>query len=244
MKIPGIKVFCHAVDLPGGREILQEQLSLLRTSGLAHVADIYIHCNYNMHSYIWALEEYKDYLNIKFVNFDAEPKDYETVTLMHLHDVCTMEEDNIPILYLHAKGVTRIEHSTIPDINANNKAWRHCLEYFCIERWGDCVQKLLYEGYDCAGAGWVVEPFKCFAGNIWWASSQYIKNLPSWQRPKGAKYSHQFPKLMQDPWGEYRMENEGWIGFGNPKAYCMHSINQDPYVYYIDPSSYRKINYS
>lgn len=239
MKIPGIKIFCHAVDLPGGKEILQEQLNLLKSSGLIYIADIYIHCNYSMYNYIWAIEEYKSYTNIRFVNFDAEPKDYETVALMHLHSVCNMQKENTPVLYLHAKGVTRIEHPNIPDINANTRAWRHCLQYFCIEIWGECIEKLL-EGYDCVGAGWDVEPFKHFAGNIWWASSNYIKRLPIWKRPKEVNYSHQFTPLMRDPWGEYRMENEGWIGFGNPKAYCMYSITQDPYVYYIDPKTYRK----
>lgn len=99
------------------------------------------------------------------------------------------------VLYFHTKGISKCSRAT--------EDWRRYMEYFCIEMWKDCIQKL-DEGYDCCGVMWntntSVGAYPHFSGNFWWANTNYINTL-----------SHKYLDI------DRRIFREFWIG-SNPHA--------------------------
>lgn len=106
------------------------------------------------------------------------------------------------ILFFHTKGITH-----------NNKAitdWRHYMEYFVLDRWRDCIQKL-DEGYDCCGVLWNTDTpiglHPHFSGAFYWAKASYINTL-----------DHSFID------SEWRYNMEFWIGSNpNVKVFEFHN---------------------
>ena len=94
------------------------------------------------------------------------------------------------ICFVHPKGIT---HNDIP-----TNDWRKYMDYFIIERWGDCVKKL-NEGYDTCGVMWnsdtVYGFYPHFSGCMFWANTDYINTL-----------DHSY---LDAPW---RYGGEFWIG--------------------------------
>jgi hypothetical protein len=78
-------------------------------------------------------------------------------------------------LYLHSKGVTHIDKDNCYAEHVND--WVEYLEYFCITNYKDCLIKIK-EGNTC-GVEIRKTPFFHYCGNIWWANSEYIKNIDS-----------------------------------------------------------------
>lgn len=226
-----LKVFSHLVDLPGGQEIAAEQVNLLLKSGLIDNADIYFHCNYHQHNFNWLTHTFAGRDNVKFINVGAEPIEFETPTLMSIKDESDHTEEEFYALYMHQKGIRHPDASSV-------HAWRRYMQYFSIERWRDCIAKL-NEGYDAVGVDWRDDPWKHFSGNFWWARASYIRKLPRWQRPKHCGYKRQFSHLVYDPYDDYRMENEFWIGIGSPNWYSMHEANTPHYQVTYPPEKYR-----
>jgi hypothetical protein len=109
-------------------------------------------------------------------------------------------EDNI--LYFHTKGVTNFTQPT--------EDWRKYMEYFVIENWIDCVQKL-NEGFDCCGVMWNTETvwgnYPHFSGTMWWAKCSYINTL-----------------IRSYLFSDWRLLREFWIGSNpNAKAFEFHN---------------------
>jgi hypothetical protein len=90
------------------------------------------------------------------------------------------------ILYFHTKGISRITPAT--------ESWRKYMEYFTIEKWRDCVQKLK-EGYDCCGVEWRTDwegYFPHFSGNFWWSTTDYVNTLDHSYLDKEGRYFREF----------------------------------------------------
>jgi hypothetical protein len=106
------------------------------------------------------------------------------------------------ILFFHTKGIT---HGRQPLAD-----WRRYMEYFVIENWTKCVQKL-DEGYDCCGVMWNTNTplgyWPHFSGAFYWATASYINTL-----------NHGYLD------SEDRFHMEFWIG-SNPgvKVYEFHN---------------------
>ena len=99
------------------------------------------------------------------------------------------------VLYFHTKGITHYTEAT--------ESWRRYMEYFVIDRWRDCIQKL-DEGFDACGVLWnrdtVYGDYPHFSGGMWWANTDYINTL-----------DHDMLTM------EWRYGREFWIG-SNPNA--------------------------
>ncbi len=124
----------------------------------------------------------------------------EADTLNYIKSIIEKIEQNTPILYMHTKGVSRIE----PRTKKNISVWNRYLDYYCIGQWEIAVEKL--KEYDTVG------PFKGtnhYSGNCFWVNSDYIKTLP----------------YISDE--NYHLLNRGefWIGL-NPKLtqYEMNTV--------------------
>jgi hypothetical protein len=123
--------------------------------------------------------------------FYSENKE-EAETLKWIRDYAKSNPGDY-VLYFHTKGISKFSRAT--------EDWRRYMEYFCVEQWRDCVQKL-DEGYDCCGVMWnthtPIGSHQHFSGNFWWANTDHINTLDN--------------SFLEMNWRFYR---EFWIG-NNP----------------------------
>jgi hypothetical protein len=125
----------------------------------------------------------------------------QTDTLRWIIDYSKNNPDDY-VLHLHTKGIT---HYTEP-----TEDWRKYMEYFVVENWRDCIQKL-DEGFDACGVMWnrdtVYGDYPHFSGGMWWAKCSYINTL-----------NHEWLNMN---WRYYR---EFWIGSNlNAKIFEFHN---------------------
>jgi hypothetical protein len=92
-------------------------------------------------------------------------KRYEFHTLKMLRDHAEGRE--FKAWYMHTKGASRKDEGV--------KKWRNLMEYFVIDKFEHCIQKLSL----CDGCGTNLRTEKrYFAGNFWWSKSSYLSRLP------------------------------------------------------------------
>jgi hypothetical protein len=217
-----IKVFSHIVDLPGGFQITNEQIQMFFDCGLIHNAEFYLCVNYDINNYEWLIKIFKDINNVHILDNKALPHEFECPTLKVLKDTCDNVEEPFAALYIHHKGVRHLNNPAVLD-------WRKYMEYFNIEQWRICVNRL-ENGWDTVGVDWKQQPTLHYSGNFWWARSDYIKKLPTWTRPIDNGFNKQFPKL-DESYADYRMECEFWLGLENPKAFEIYTTpHRNPYI--------------
>ena len=217
-----IKIFVHATDITGEIGITLEQIELLRQVGLLDVAkEVHICTHYNEDSYGELKSRLSYYDNIFYKNFDDDYRGwYEYTTCLELQKECNKTYDGFYALYLHNKGAyTR----TIGNYN-----WRKYMQYFCVEKWKECVDKL-EEGYDLVGAAYG----GYFAGNFFWANSSYIQRCQQLKTPPEVEFR---PQMEGQP--HLRYDLEPWHASGNPKWYELHSGQHERW--YLPPESYRE----
>lgn len=121
---------------------------------------------------------------VEIVDFGEDCKLYEFPALKLVKDICASEDCNI--LYFHCKGLL-YEKDDVDD-------WIEFLEYFPIEKYKHCLDKLL--DYDVVGCNYYgrhgekthkqhAHPFiwfyRQFNGNFWWSKSSYINTLKEWK---------------------------------------------------------------
>jgi hypothetical protein len=92
---------------------------------------------------------------------------FEFPTIDLLRDYA--EHNDGPILYLHTKGVSR-SGPTIDD-------WRACMLYWMVERWRECLDKMIKSKLDTVGYTRCERPLPHYQGNFWWASASHIRRL-------------------------------------------------------------------
>jgi hypothetical protein len=179
-------IFYHIFIENNWDEIVVEQLSRLLESGLLNISQLKIGVVYgygiNKEKNVKKLES----ILTEFYNYEilfVEPNGCcgESVTLKMLSDISKKTNEDFNILYLHTKGITQFNTEREVPV----REWRRMMEYFLIDNWETCIDKL-NEGYDCCGinyqnhAGNVKNETKLiqiFNGNFFWAKSEYIKRL-------------------------------------------------------------------
>ena len=117
---------------------------------------------------------------------------WEQVTLNAVHDFAQI--DSGAIFYAHTKGAW--SNSELA------RQWRVSMTYDTVTRWQECVKALTM--VEAAGPYWLkswepehVDHDFFFAGNFWWARSDYIRTLS--------------PVSVSN-----RYQAEGWIGLNKP----------------------------
>ena len=165
-----IDVFYHVYKQEGYQPLVKEQLDRVVSSGLYEAADnIFI---YSVGGPPFDRGLLADLPKIKLVaDLGANPFEFET-----LNSIKDYSENNANrnILYMHTKGITT------PG-NRNTIHWRKFMEFVNIDNWKECVDML--KTYDAVGGNLVFigegkDADLCFAGNIWWARSNHLRNLP------------------------------------------------------------------
>lgn len=239
-----IFVFSHNYLINDWKKILENQLNKIKKSGLYHKADLFF---FNCYGEDNEWEMFKNILkkfdiDQKFILERFDDNFYEYYTLQNIWKLSQEIEESY-ILYFHLKGVwssknlqinTNDEYDSSKSIR-NPKAiekWRECLEYFNIERWYNCVDKL-QQGYDTVGALYNYnETSPLYTGNFWWAKSKHIKKL------KNPVYIQEIEPYPDKLWK--RIKCEFWINTVKNNFYNLYSP-KDLGVYYveIDPNDYR-----
>jgi len=205
-----IRIYIHTMDLPGGKEILEKQVDLLEKTGLLDLAE---EVNFMMHfkeeNYTWLEERMGDRLNVAFHLFDEGYKDwYEATTMQQIQECAHGTDESYYVLCMTCKGLT---HGP-----GGHQNWRKYMEYYCVEKWKECVDKL-EEGYDTVGAAYLPDPpYAFYPGTFFWAKSSYIRKCRRLLPPPEANFQPQFEGQPH-----HRYDLECWIGSGNPNWYEM-----------------------
>lgn len=119
--------------------------------------------------------------------------------------------------YLHSKGVSSVYHERQGIVD-----WRHLLEYFVIERFQDCLDALIGEGFDTCGANWRPVPQPHYSGNFWWSRLDYLNQL-----------------IHIQPDVDY-LGPEMWLGRAVPRAKCLFDSGVDHYLTTFPAHLYQK----
>lgn len=194
--------FMHIALMGNWREIVSEQLDLIKKSGLFNNSKIFA-CIVGDHQ-----NESLDLLDgIEILQKDNNLELFEFITLKQLIKFCKINVDS-KIWYIHTKGVAR------PDVREQENHWRQYMQYFVIEKWQQCVEAL--NSHDVCGAEWFYAKFpdskesSHFSGNFWWANSNYINTLDEIETSD-------------------RFDAERFIGSGHPKVKCFHNSYENLY---------------
>ena len=113
-------------------------------------------------------------------------------TLWWIRDYAKDNPDDY-ILFFHAKGITCKDQPSVDCAAVTD--WRRYMEYFVIERWKDCIQKL-DEGYDACGVMWNSDTsfglHPHFSGAFYWVKGSYINTLDNSYLDGRLRYDQEF----------------------------------------------------
>lgn len=221
---------------------LDQQLGIIKRSGLSFVARTYLIACMPMHWHsasddrifyrnnppqnersISFAEKLREYIAFRFpfveildIRDISLPNIYEGAALTPLYEAC--QERDMHVLYFHSKGSTKSEPSV-----AN---WREVLNYYILERWRDHVMAL-ESGFDVSAMSDQMSHSDIVSGNFFWADSKYVRTLlpPS----EGRIYAK---KWLVDENVHERYAYEKWIRSNKPKLNFIHNTLVDHYASY------------
>lgn len=197
---------------PSAVEIIREQMDALERTGLLASADHFeVGVNGGSESLVAVSMLIPNKAKITFHGLDSRNEN-STIRLI---------EQWLPghpgwyVLYFHSKG------ATWPYDDPLRAPWKRCMMRHCVLNWRRCVLDLK-SGFDAAGCHWFIPPItpspqRIFAGNFFWAKSDYLATLPSITQRARIKMSG----LKSH---DSRYESEVWIGNGPriPKVMDYH----------------------
>lgn len=209
---PKIALFYHALFaigdgeiLPGAVDIVTDQMNEVRISGLMAHAN-YIMCGVN------GGEESRVFCDSLLpLNADIQMHGLQCRNECRTILACGEWARTHPgwlVLYFHAKGCTH------PPGDVYRGRWRNCMMLHLVSNWNRCVSDMQNHKYDMAGCHWQTPPMTppgqhIFAGNFWWATSNYLATLPPiTQCPRIRTGQSDLDSI------DTRFEAEVWIGSG------------------------------
>jgi hypothetical protein len=224
-----IGIFYHLYQFGDWQSIFLDQLNEIVSSGLYDAAD-YIFVGIN------GDEELPTQLPKLRIYRNMGDRSTEYCTLKALYDYSCLQDSHV--LFLHAKGVTWTREDRFsedpgnPDLRINTNYWRKYLEYFCVNKWKECID--LLQEHDCVGTelhnrahlghGAIQVDIPFYSGGFWWANSDYIKSLN--------------PSFITNNIIIGRFATELWIGTNNPKFYNFWNANRNLYCDSVLPEEY------
>lgn len=230
-----IKIFYHLVDWPGYEEIANDQLQKIESSGLLSNAELYMNINYkNEECYGSIKEKYKNYTNIKW-SFRSDIQNQEHTTWVLMQQTAINSTKDFYALYINQKGITHINDPVkhIPTLH-----WRLLMDYWNIEKWKDCIDKL-HEGYDAVGCLLKDTVPRHFSGSYAWTTSDFLKKSQILKLPSEVNFQAQVPGLNTGH--PYRCDVEFYHGHNNAKMFSFHNTDHDFYRYEYPLEKYRHI---
>lgn len=207
-----IRIGYHVVAQSSWEEITINCINKMKNSGLWDAAtEIHMFCHYSPERFNSFQEQLKDNNKITWHLFtNSIVTRGENFSNDKLKSICDADIDEWAVLRLHNKSSNYTNH---PEQIIAYK-WRDLMEYWNIERWQLMFSKL-EQGCDAAGSEWMNDPWPHFSGNVWWATSKYIKKLPILPLPLNANT----PAAMDLKGYSPRHEAEAWMGLASPKIW-------------------------
>jgi hypothetical protein len=207
-----IRIIYHVVAKLSWQEVTNKCIEKMKLAGLWDSAnEIHMMCHYDPALFDNFIKTLETDNRIKWHLFsNSIHMRGESYTNHKLKQICDQDQEEWLVLRLHNKSSNYENH---PDRELAYM-WRDLIEYWNINRWQLLVSKL-EEGYDVASNQWLELPWPHFSGNVWWAKSSYIKQLPLLKLP-----THKDSPTEIDVKGwSNRHEAEAWVGLKKPKAW-------------------------
>lgn len=212
-------IFCYGNYV----RVAQDQINRLVASGLYEWCDrLEVTCIDTTNKFSGIKEIFEP---LKKVNiFFTDKNYYEYWALKKIWDYSHQKEGKV--FYFHTKGITnRYENISSGKISPiKSKAvdfWKELLEYYLIDNWKDCLEKLT--DYDNCGVtcneGW-------YWGNFWWSNLSYVKANPEPQP------------------GSSRWAYEAWLNYArNFKFHEFYHFEFNPYYTILPNDIYTNIDF-
>ncbi len=212
-----IYIVYHVAILNNWKDIVQEQLEMIKNEGLYDAADRFILCYVGEKEEELAIlvQNIGDKIEIIHASYDVSVCEFPSIAKVK---EISAEEPNANILYLHSKGLLHFGKPTEKAVTC----WRRYMQYFLIQQWRICIDRL--NSYDACGVEWRLRP-PHFSGNFWWARASYINTLI----PLPLPYSFR-----------RRLSCEFFIGTGKHARFCV--LHQSPFAN-LYQDSYTAENY-
>lgn len=227
-----INVYIHIAIIGTVNSVLLNLINRIKSSGL------YDNCNkiyliYNGNKDWIDIDIFGDKYVQVYANPDVSKCEFPTLDLIWQH----CQNEDLKILYLHTKGVTKPGVQNIID-------WVNYLSYFNIDKWRDRINEL--DSNDCTGVNFGGNPNDInehpstwgygkaplhYSGNFWWSKSSHIKNLPN---PSNW--------LPDDNYYQWRVMAEMWLAqISDAKYHNAYSSNVDHYMSPYPEEKYKTI---
>ena len=155
-----LAIFYHLYQNELSGLIYQQQMHRLHTSGLMDACE-FIHIGIVGEAEMFSLPEKAR------VQYNKRLTKDEGETVESMYRFCK-ENPDYKVLFFHAKGASR---QFVPQLHS----WRMFLEYYVIDKWRECIDKL--KEYDAVGVKLRMKPYPDYSGNFWWANADYVATL-------------------------------------------------------------------
>ena len=221
-----LNIVYQCCDLPGSQQLSIEQINRVLKSDLIDNSTVFLSLNGNLVNFLDLVQTVEPYKNVRICHTSERNNLMEYPALMLLKDLADATTEEEYFFYFHLKGITRHGNQGIVD-------WRKYMEYWCIDRWKDCIAKL-DEGYDTCGTNYIYSPFlgvdrvprnwNHYSGGFWWARSSYIKKLEKLPHPDSyvPGTTSKLTGYLIDDRNMYRFDHEAWIATGSPNWSEIH----------------------
>lgn len=198
----------------GWREISSDKINKMVNSGLwDQFAEINICTHYDDAAFTPLYHELSNDTRVNFIHHTDSMRPLgEQYTNKTIKKKIDNDHINSYIFRFHLKGVNHWNSPTWPI----NEEYNKIIDFNLIERWKEVIEKL-DQGYDAVGVYWVKQPWPHFKGNVWWATSDYIKRLKLLKMPHENNFQQQ---ITGGGWLVH--DAESWVGTANPRAYDMY----------------------
>jgi hypothetical protein len=180
-----IYVFYHIYCANGWVEILEDQVNLIKESGLYDTAKkLFFVVNGDKESYDFIVNKYND----SKIKFSKVKNKYEYPTIELIRKLS--KKENFKGVYIHTKGSSK-------KVGTHSNYWRKVMDFYNISLWKYNYEIL--DSYDIAGCnfsrggtpvdkywanystvlinGWFKYHTDHFAGNFWWFNPDYVNKL-------------------------------------------------------------------
>jgi len=206
-----IRISYHIVAQGGWQELTNNCIAKMTAAGLWESADeIHMMCHYTPELFTEFKNAHSSDKIIWHFFTDSIKSRGESFSNHRLKEICDRDTEEWAVLRLHNKSSNYVNHPE-QDIAFT---WRDSIEYWNIVRWSLLYSKL-EEGFDAAGQQWLTEPWPHFCGNVWWATSSYIRRLPLLPLPT----SPNSPTVLDMRGWTNRHEAEAWVGLASANAW-------------------------
>jgi hypothetical protein len=206
-----LKLFYHIFVNPYWQDFTEEKLNRMKLAGLYESFSNIIFCIHGeSQEFDLMKNQHIDDQRVQFImHSDSVAPYHEQYTNRTIKKYIDNETEKSFILRTHNKGINHFNSSNWPP----NEIIKEEIDHYTIDNWKISVEKL-NQGYDAAGPNWVKQPWPHFKGNVWWATSDYLKTLTMLPAPHEVGFRQQ---IQGGGWAIH--DAESWIGTGSPKSW-------------------------